>query len=105
MTPVRNAEVLKAWADGAAIQWRHADFQIAPPWQDYVNYSHDSPNVADTRYDWRIKPTTLRYRNYLYDLNGTKHPNVITEAAYSALRIDGNQSFVRWLDGWQEVEL
>lgn len=49
--PRRNAEVIKAWADGADIQ-----FKRGSTWEDYDN----SESLPDFDFGiWRIKPRTI----------------------------------------------
>lgn len=48
-TPHKHAEVIKAWADGKAIQWKHMG-----PWCDF-----DSPKFGpwnNPNIEWRVKP-------------------------------------------------
>ena len=59
-TPHKHAALIKAWADGAEIQWRS---ESHPGWEDAK-----TPNWYDN-FDYRIKPLTKvkKYR-YVYKL-------------------------------------
>jgi hypothetical protein len=48
MTPHKHAELIKAWADGAYVQWYDESSQT---WID----AHESPSF-DKQKEWRIKP-------------------------------------------------
>ena len=56
MTPHKHAEVIRAYADGAQIQWRQTDEK---PWQDI-----DGPSFSNV-YQYRVKPkeTIKLYRS------------------------------------------
>lgn len=47
----KHAEVIKAWADGNAIQWQ----TIRNEWVDFDKYAHPGP-WGDSANKWRIKP-------------------------------------------------
>lgn len=53
--PHKWAEVIKAWADGHAIQWRWNDTGAEERWQDNVIYT-TVPDFSNTNKDWRVKP-------------------------------------------------
>ena len=56
--PRRNAEVIKAWADGADIQ-----FKRGSTWEDYDN-SEGLPNFDFGI--WRVKPEAIVVENYIW---------------------------------------
>lgn len=56
--PRRNAEVIKAWADGADIQ-----FKRGSTWEDYDN----SEGLPDFDFGiWRVKPEAIVIENYIW---------------------------------------
>lgn len=56
--PHRNAEVIKAWADGADIQ-----FKRGSTWEDYDN----SEGLPDFDFGiWRVKPEAIVVENYIW---------------------------------------
>lgn len=56
--PRRNAEVIKAWADGADIQ-----FKRGSTWEDYDN----SEGFSDFDFGiWRVKPEAIVIENYIW---------------------------------------
>ena len=93
--PHKHADLIKAWADGAEIQfkapceygWRDCTH---PDWQEVLQY--------------RIKPKTVKYRLYLWK-------NKMDE--FSVEVVDENclyvtedlPGFVTWLGDWNEVEV
>ena len=93
--PHKHAALIKAWADGAKIQYReHGDI----PWKD------TEPAWVD-RYQYRIKPKTVKYRVglFLNTITGYSPTIVVTketEKYYSSL-----PHFVKWISDWQEVEV
>ena len=93
-TPHKHAELIKAWADGAEIQYR---FHSNAPWVD-----KEKP-VWDLGNEYRIKPKTIRYRNYLWQdpyYKDTKHVGIAREQS-----TEHQNNFVKWLGDWIEVEV
>lgn len=88
-TPHKHAELIKAWADGAEIEYQNPDsgawYLCAPPaWKTEVVY--------------RIKPEKKWYR--VAELNNG--PAEWTECADNEAeesRMQGSASFKRWLSG------
>lgn len=89
MTPHKHAAIIKAWADGAEIQSRDSDFG-GSRWQDI-----EHPNWFPYT-EYRIKPKTIKYRLYL-DRYGCI--NAINSGEEPLCH------FVKWVGGWQEVEV
>lgn len=55
MQPHKHAEVIKAWADGATVEWRIPD---SDHWPDRKwTFAGDYPNWRSLRAEFRIKPT------------------------------------------------
>lgn len=60
--PHKYAEVIKAWADGKDVQYKHEDEE---KWTDYVDgngLGFQHPNFL-----WRIKPEPKKAGDVLYD--------------------------------------
>lgn len=93
--PHVHAELIKAWADGAEIQYKPGGKQgnwldcLYPTWDSCIEY--------------RIKPKTIKYRLYLYQ-SGMR---TIIQTANESDRDDATKyrSFIRWMGDWQEVEV
>lgn len=49
-----NADVIIAWAEGAALQYKRKDI----PWTDYIPFPKDTPEFNATEMQWRVKPET-----------------------------------------------
>ena len=95
--PHKHAELIKAWANGAEIQYKTDDdpgwYSIndeSPAWVEYVKY--------------RIKPITIKYRLYLWDNSKNKYVFTCQRDEEEA-EIEQCSFFVRWLGDWQEVEV
>lgn len=55
--PHPNAEILKAIADGVAVQWRWAGLrEDAQIWRDYAEDRRVNPLFVSDGVEWRIKP-------------------------------------------------
>ena len=94
MTPRKHAETIKKWADGAEVQiyslsrgeWVDV---AAPYWMDDANY--------------RIKPATVRFRNYLRKSKISE--KIFVEIARHKDEPMYEEGFIKWLGDWQEVEV
>lgn len=101
--PHKHAAVIKAWADGAIIQYR---VSTTEPWRITVDptWYHE--------FEYRVKPTSKRtvgYRRYVYK-------GSVTNKLYAAHLFDSEDltvpeyiekrhDFVRWIDTeWQYYE-
>lgn len=88
MKPHKHAALIKAWADGAEMQYRNSSGES---WRDC------SSNPAWCHMaEYRIKPKTIKYRLYL-DRYGRVQPVSDGE--------DILCHFVKWLGDWQVVEI
>ena len=92
----RFAKVVAAWADGAEIQSRRAGSGAA--WQDQL-----AP-VFIVGVSWRIKPQTIRYRVALMRAGEIRHL-VVVHNDYLCDQQEKDSNFIRWITGWQEVEV
>lgn len=92
--PHKHAELIKAWADGAEIQYYfHGEFQREwrdcgrePSWGKYQEY--------------RIKPITKKYRVVLH-VDG---PHVARNDVQGD-NLEKSKHFIRWLTDWVEYEV
>lgn len=90
MATRKHAALIHAWADGAVIQYqRQVDFI-------WMNYADDeTPAFCDPNVTLRIKPKTVRFRNYISRNNGS------VKVACDGVPGDLGE----WLTDWQEVEI
>jgi len=92
--PHKHAALIKAWADGAEIQYReHGDV----PWKD-------TEPAWVIRYQYRIKPGTIKYRTYLWRGSyGSYGIFTCTEEQNRGNEYEYMKDFIKWLGDWQEV--
>ena len=93
--PHKHREIIKAWADGAEIQFFN-NFKKAwegipePVWSDEVQY--------------RVKPQTIRYKVGLQKTSdGFDTLTAATEE--HASYIEKYPDFIRWITDWIKVEV
>ena len=99
MKPHKHAAVIKAWADGAEIEFRgneEAEWSasVVPSWREDFQY--------------RVKPKTLKYRRYLWAGFEASFVGIVN--SNSPIRkpsgVEVETDFIRWIDTeWQEVEV
>ncbi len=89
--PHKHAEVIKAWADGATIEWRRDGHCC---W--YTMNNDEAPGFY-SQYEYRIKPEVIKieYRVALLKYADIFHPCLITSRKHREVEQDFN--FVRWL--------
>ena len=103
--PHKHAELIKAWADGAEIQVKGGGhFTDDPIWMDI-----EHPSWRDG-IDYRIKPKTIKYRNFLWSPQLSFIPNkkvvcVCSKQEHEEYPRDRWVGFVKWLGDWQEAEV
>ena len=91
-TPHKHAALIKAWADGAEIEFK-----------DYVGLWTASPNPSwGSLMEYRIKPKTIKYRLFLWEHPTTKEISVESTSVDMMIPCGG---FIKWLGDWQEVEV
>ncbi len=96
-TPHKHAALIKAWADGAEVEVHY------PQWPLHTWAPERNPSWAIMN-EYRIKPTTIKYRNALMSGNSGMWVN-------SAMSLDDESAiccgsrFIKWLGDWQEVEI
>lgn len=95
-TPHKHAELIKAWADGAEIQIKITGFGSST-WVD--------ANPAwNPDFDYRIKPKTIKYRQYLVRYDGG-NIGVNTVMDWEGYQPQMHYRFLKWLGDWQEIEV
>lgn len=99
MTPHKHAEVIKAWADGAEIQWKS-------PGDLWVSLPENSSPAWSTNFEYRVKPQPKKcipYKRYLIESFG----NIIVcyMDKNNIWRPEHGLNFLKWIDTeWQEHE-
>lgn len=93
--PHKHAELIKQWADGAEIQVRRANGE----WCNCTPLWSTDPNV-----EYRIKPQTIKYRQYLVRYDGG-NIGVNTVMDWEGYQPQMHYRFLKWLGDWQEVEV
>ena len=108
MTPHKHADIIKAWADGAEIQHRldNRDEWYTIP----VAGKTQCAPAFKPEWEYRIKPQTIRYRNFLWNPScgwdkGRKVICVCSEQEQLDQPRDQWAGFIKWLGDWQEVEV
>ena len=99
-TPKRDADVIKAWADGSEVQWR-----TPGSLQEWTDNNHPSFNE---NLEWRVKPDPLsiKYQNYLLSQDAIMPIYVrcwTSESEETRQYIEKWPHFVRWLGDEQEI--
>lgn len=99
-TPHKHAALIKAWADGAEIQYYNNAYN---KWKDV-----DNPSWGNDTY--RIKPKTIKYRNFIWRPGSSIEPDkvVVCVVSYKENLQEPRAQwcgFIRWLGDWQEVEI
>ena len=110
MTPHKHAALIKAWADGTEIQVRDLTNYSDPcdcKWKDFSVFDDE---VWYNKWEYRIKPQTIRYRNFLWNPScgwdkGRKVICVCSEQEQLDQPRDQWAGFIKWLGDWQEVEV
>jgi len=95
--PHKHAALIKAWADGAKIQYKENG-----NWVDWN--SGCSPSWLQDA-DYRIKPNTIKYRLYVYARAFEEVSVHICTDPTLENTFEKSVSFIKWLGDWQEVEV
>jgi len=94
MKPHMHAALIKAWADGAIIEYRSCPYSewrvsLSPAW--------------GTAYTYRIKPEVVRYKRYLVQYGGGNF-GVDCLMDWQTMIPPNSRCFVKWIDTeWQEL--
>lgn len=97
--PHKHAEVIKAWADGAIIQFRPQGTKWA--WENCCN---NNPNWLNN-YEYRVKPQTQKYRVGLFRINESHKTTCLFQQEASAQEAEKYHNFIKWLTDWIEYEV
>lgn len=98
-TPHKHAEVIKAWADGAEIQFK----RIVDPQRGWEDCVPNSPNWY-SNYEYRVKPKMGRYRVALFNTG----PAVLASSILGERGMEfweAQPYFIKWLTDWMEYEV
>lgn len=104
--PHKHCEVIKAWADGHAIQWKDTSNY---EWKDLPGSK--TPGFLEI-YEYRIKPKTIKYRVALYKASshiakhlGSNYYYTGTVLPPNSEIVEKSKLFVKWVTDWVEVEI
>lgn len=103
MTPRVHADVIKAWADGAQIQYRTSNHS---EWTDWDLATADTPSFS-TCWQWRVKtaPVKLVYRVALMrEPSGGDFFLDLARSLADAAKVYADDNFVDWAGEWEMVE-
>ena len=99
----KYADVIKAWADGEDIQWKHTE---RDDWIDHISKSEidlSNPNV-----EWRIKPAHYsgKFRVAFYrGIPGYSDYNLYIVHEQFVKEAEQDELFVQWLTHWVEFNV
>lgn len=97
-TPHKWKDVIVAWSDGEAIQYK------APcdtKWSPYSGSFAVTPDFSNAKLEWRIKPVTVKYRLAMVEHNNL----VLVRTESSEKDVQNSWGFVKWITDWLEVEV
>ncbi len=103
MNKHKHYEVIVAWAEGKPIQFR---LGVNDKWIDWLHLPDRDPPSFSDRLDWRIKPTTLKYRTALF--KNADHQGYwfgVCNSPSQENLFKTRSDFVRWVTDWIEVEV
>jgi hypothetical protein len=93
-------DLIKAWADGAEIQYSELSIN---EWRDIKN-----PNWnIDVEFRIKPKPKIIKYRNFLWQCQSNRSINIQVSTEENN-RIDPRErwnGFIKWLGDWQTIEV
>ena len=102
MKPHKYAAVIKAWADGAEVQYRTNDRAV---WQDWVSTSYSAIPSFRADVEWRLMPAPVKL---MYRVTLMKDRNdfftTTVDSMEEAAEIFGDSEFVKWASEWEMVE-
>lgn len=101
-TPHKHAEIIKAWADGALIQYYSEETQA---WYD-LHSSQYTPTF-DPRSKYRIKPEPkkVQIRFYLWNYQNKIHlGSWNSDWGGTQNEIENSVSFIKWISDTEERE-
>ncbi|MEN9491124.1 MAG: hypothetical protein RJA63_1573 [Pseudomonadota bacterium] len=102
MKPHVHAAVIKAWADGADVQFKPNDLN---GWQDWVISTFGATPSFSVDWQWRVKttPVKLMYRVALMKDRNDFFTTTV-DSMEEAAEIFGDSEFVKWASEWEMVE-
>ncbi len=105
-TPHPRAAIIKAWADGAAIEYRTATSPNAP----WLPYPSDTPCWHSNVFEFRVKPTPPKVRSRRCFWNGGTQVFVTlvhdTPGYTTPEDLQTSTRFIAWIDkDWQEHDV
>lgn len=98
-TPHKWAEVIKAWADGKAIEFRAHGGE----WRLFY-LSHRTPGFSNDGLEWRVRPPKPMYRVALMRESG-RHRTATADNDGEAVTLEHSLLFMRWLTDWTEYDV
>lgn len=108
-TQHKFADILRALADRKPIQWRNKGF-AEEAWKDtFFNNPYPMCDLVtgceNSCYEFRIKPTMLKYRRYKAQTGLDTYVRVVNSTGVPIHVIANASNFRGWIDHeWQEVE-
>jgi len=102
MTPRVHADVIKAWADGADVQFKP---NLLNGWQDWEAAIFGSTPSFRADWQWRVKPKPVKLMYRVALLNaGSGYRFVATDTHERAAELFGHDDFIRWASEWEMVD-
>lgn len=102
-TPHRYADVIKAWANGEAIQWTNSELHF------WINFDQDkTPDFNSPELEWRIKPAHYsgKFRVAFYrGIPGFSDYNLYIVHEDRVKEAEQDELFVQWLTHWVEFNV
>ena len=103
--PHKYCEVIKAWADGKTIQQQNIS-QCNGLWSNWYGVGGETPDFGSEFLKWRIKPETIKYRVALMKSETTDgYWFEVVNLHITALELEEDVFFVKWITDWIEVEI
>lgn len=96
-----RVKILQAVLDNKAVQYRFSNRDVSDKWCDALDLEMSIPNF--TLYEYRIKPTPVRYKVGLFNSGSDCYPSLIPERSVEVCATEG-RGFIRWLTDWIEYE-
>lgn len=95
--PHKHAEVIKAWADGAEVQFRDPHGKLFQSWTNVAR----CPSW-DTSLEYRVKLQTKKIRVALHKNSGSAPTAVLWNQSFEF--VENRQDFIKWISDVIEYE-
>ena len=99
----KYADVIKAWANGEAIQWTNSELHF------WINFDQDkTPDFNSPELEWRIKPAHYsgKFRVAFYrGVPGFSDYNLYIVNEHFVKDAEQDELFVQWLTHWVEFNV